>query len=563
MVRASLGATIILFSGIIVSLFARLFYPEIVPILDGMKITFYLIIAVTIIAILRNVVGVVTYGVFGPAIISLGLTEIGNFFIGLFIIMVIISIGLLVRSLLEQFELQMSHRMAIIVIIVSATMGFLKYIGLKFRLDPLTFSSFIPILISAWIIERFTRDRLESGFKPSFRRFAYTLGAIFLCYLLLSARELMYYFIYTPEFWLFPLFINIIIGSSVRIRVSEYYRFKKLIKNTGSDEGKLEVLTLNVRNREYIDKYNQPHLFPKITKLDVKEDLVRSGVEVPNTLLIFNSYYDLKNLREKLEVLPSEKSFVIKPNNSYGGRGISIIKRRSGKLFEKINGDIVTLEELRHQIELILDGEYSSRWLPDRVFIEEFVNTDPTLAQISYKGLPDIRIIVFNQIPIIAMTRLTTVKSDGRANLHQGAIGGGIDLMTGKITRAIVAHDNTNIIIHPDTGAKIIGEIIPFWEQILKIAVKSQQAVGLGYAGIDIVIDKERGPLVMEINKRPGLEIQNANSVPLLKRLHSVEIFLQENRIDSMKDSIKAMKFLESKNWNLNSDNKIIKEKLP
>ncbi len=58
----------------------------------------------------------------------------------------------------------------------------------------------------------------------------------------------------------------------------------------------------------------------------------------------------------------------------------------------------------------------------DIAIIEERVKTDSLLKQYSYKGVPDIRIICFNQVPVIAMLRLPTKRSNGTANLHSGAI---------------------------------------------------------------------------------------------------------------------------------------------
>jgi len=201
----------------------------------------------------------------------------------------------------------------------------------------------------------------------------------------------------------------------------------------------------------------------------------------------------------------------------------------------------------------MLDGEYSRGWNFDEAFVEELLTSNPALDKLSYGGLPDVRVIVFKGIPVMAMTRLPTKESKGKANLHQGAIGAGIDLITGKIVNAIVDHKKTPITHHPDTNIKLIGEKIPFWKRILKIAIKSQKAVGLGYVGVDVAIDKKKGPLVMEVNKRPGIEIQNANRKPLLVRLQAVEDFLANRKEVSVEEGIEAMHLLNSKNWELPS----------
>jgi alpha-L-glutamate ligase-like protein len=141
--------------------------------------------------------------------------------------------------------------------------------------------------------------------------------------------------------------------------------------------------------------------------------------------------------------------------------------------------------------------------------------------EISYQGVPDIRTIVFKGIPVMSMLRLPTQQSDGKANLHQGAIGVGIDLALGT-TKHAVWHEQI-VSHHPDTGHCITDIKIPFWEKILLLSSSCQALVNLDYIGVDIVLDANLGPLVLEMNARPGLSIQIANNQGLLPALRSIE----------------------------------------
>ena len=176
---------------------------------------------------------------------------------------------------------------------------------------------------------------------------------------------------------------------------------------------------------------------------------------------------------------------------------------------------------MKHYVSNILSGMYSLGGLPDKAFLEYCVQFDPIFSDISFKGVPDIRIIVFKGIPITAMVRLPTRKSNGKANLHQGAIGVGVDLKTGSTTIGVMGNSFTTT--HPDTGFTIKNLAIPRWEEILQIAVKCADTVGLGYLGVDIVLDKHLGPLMLELNARPGLNIQLANQQGLLSNLQKIE----------------------------------------
>jgi alpha-L-glutamate ligase-like protein len=127
----------------------------------------------------------------------------------------------------------------------------------------------------------------------------------------------------------------------------------------------------------------------------------------------------------------------------------------------------------------------------------------------------------------MAMLRLPTRRSGGRANLHQGAIGAGVDLVSGITTRAVFC--NRLAERHPDTGEPVVGIQVPRWTEVLDIARRVSQAVGLGYLGVDIVIDGRRGPLLLEANARPGLAIQIANGIGLLPRFDEIDQNLAES----------------------------------
>ena len=77
---------------------------------------------------------------------------------------------------------------------------------------------------------------------------------------------------------------------------------------------------------------------------------------------------------------------------------------------------------------------------------------------------------------------------------------------------------------------------VPFWREHLLIGAMAYDMTGLGYLGADIVLDKERGPMMLEINARPGLAIQIANGVGLRDRLKEIDTYPQnlsaEQRID-------------------------------
>jgi alpha-L-glutamate ligase-like protein len=221
------------------------------------------------------------------------------------------------------------------------------------------------------------------------------------------------------------------------------------------------------------------------------------------------------------EIVAGHADFVIKPTRGSGGKGILVVTGRSGKNFRLSDGSLLSSHEIEFHLSNIIAGIFSLGSQADRALIEYRVNFDRLFERITYRGVPDVRIIVFLGIPVMAMVRLPTRMSQGKANLHQGAIGAGIDIRTGLTLTAV--QYNSVVTEHPDTGQPVMGFQIPYWDRLLDIASRTYELTGLGYQGIDIVIDHDLGPLVLELNARPGLNIQIANREGLSHRLALVE----------------------------------------
>ena len=281
----------------------------------------------------------------------------------------------------------------------------------------------------------------------------------------------------------------------------------------------LGIMGLNERNADFILPYNARHNYPLVdNKLLTKELAEQAGIPVPKLYGVVEIVHQIEELSEQLVIYDD---FVVKPAHGSGGEGILIVTGRHDGRYRKANGASMDEEELGHHISNILGGMYSLGGLPDSALIEYRVKFDPIFSNISFQGVPDIRTLVFRGVPLLAMIRLPTRLSDGKANLHQGAIGVGIDLATGR-TFSGVWHERP-VQQHPDTGGNLAGRVIPYWDEILAMTAKCHDFAGLGFIGVDIVLDEDQGPMMLEMNARPGLSIQLANRIGLLPRLRHVE----------------------------------------
>ncbi len=289
----------------------------------------------------------------------------------------------------------------------------------------------------------------------------------------------------------------------------------------------LGVLGLNERNGDYISALNPRHLYPLVDdKLRTKELALQAGMAVPELYGTVHTDHEADHLENLLE---GRDNFVIKPATGSGGDGILVVaERKRDDRFRLIGGQIIRLGELKYHVSNVLSGQYSLGGNPDAAIIEYCVRFDPLFDPISYLGVPDIRIIVYRGYPAMAMVRLPTRQSHGKANLHQGAVGAGIDLLSGRTTTAVLG--NEPVDEHPDTGAPLAGVQIPDWMGILELAARCSDVVGLGYLGVDIVLDRDRGALILELNARPGLNIQIANGIGLKTRLRRIDAVADESR---------------------------------
>ncbi len=251
-----------------------------------------------------------------------------------------------------------------------------------------------------------------------------------------------------------------------------------------------------------------------------------------------------------------EKDFVIKPTNGFAGKGVVAFRSRVDKThWLDVVGNTWSLDDIRLHCLDILEGQYSIHGAQHNIIIEERVKIHPKLLKYTYKGTPDVRVIVFNSIPIMAMLRLPTKESEGRANVTQGAIAVGIDMATG-ITTYATEHKNIPIKYLPGTKRKLNGLLIPYWDQILKTAIKATSAAGLTYCGVDIFLHQDKGPMVVELNAAPGLSIQVANRAGLRKRLERVE----DLNVISPEHGVKIAKALFAESFGFKYEDK---QKLP
>ena len=279
------------------------------------------------------------------------------------------------------------------------------------------------------------------------------------------------------------------------------------------------VVGLNDRNRGYIMPRNPRRLYGRVDdKVETKRLAIAAGIAVPE---LYGLISTVRQAKEFERSVAGRQDFVIKPAHGSGGKGVLVVIERRRGMYIKADAHALRQSEVEHHIQNVLGGVYSLGGHVDQAIIEYRVKFDRVFEPVSYRGVPDIRVLIYRGVPAMAMLRLPTRRSDGRANLHQGAVGCGIDMRTGTTTLAVC--QNRRVVEHPDFGNRLGGLQIPGWPALLLLAARCQELAPLGYLGVDIVLDAELGPLMLELNARPGLGIQIANGRGLRGTLDAID----------------------------------------
>ncbi|MEF8806352.1 MAG: sugar-transfer associated ATP-grasp domain-containing protein [Bacteroides sp.] len=518
---------------------------------EDSRIFFQIVLAGAVMALLRNEVGLQTYGLFAPAIIAFILVDVGLVW-GLILFVNLLVVTLVAYRALRPLQLGTAPRVAVLLSVaglVTALMFVAADVGL---LPSLTTSGqvFFPTVISAWYADRAASDIEERGWRVPSKRLLGTLVAVVLAYAVISRAALVDWFIATPVAWGLTLLLVAYVGSRPSLRMSEFRRFsghtdgevgslslavvrlrlwltrfgRTIARRVGLDVDESTrsvrtVLAMKRRNK-YIEAYNPPHLRPSADeKADVNRRLTGLDIASPRTYAVIDDHADLDVAHR---IVDEYDEFVVKPSNGYGGEGIVVVSGCNGDVYETSKGRL-TEHDLVGHVRRIVDGHYSGLESDGAAIIEEKLTPATFMRELHGDGVADVRVIVFQGYPVMAMTRLPTAESDGAANLHLGAVGVGLSVADGTPLKAFQQSRDRELDAHPDTGASLTDFQLPNWDDVVEIAVAAAAASGLGYTGVDVVLTEGNIPKVLEVNVRPGLGIQNATGEGLFRRLAFVE----------------------------------------
>jgi hypothetical protein len=324
------------------------------------------------------------------------------------------------------------------------------------------------------------------------------------------------------------------------------------------------ILWKNARNLLYIKKFNDKRAIRLANdKLETKKFLSVRWIPFAKTYAVIKNRKELFDI--DFEKLPN-KNFVVKPNRWSKWKWIYVTKflwsiekpirtinfsktifrkkwnfinkivNRISKTFRKaenkiqnlpnfpyyyeIAGEIVNDNKFRRHILDNLDWKNSMITGSDNVIVEEKIIPGEWFKDFCEHWLADIRVIAFNLVPINAMVRMPTYKSEWKANLARWWIWLWIDIGTWKI-KTMFHKKKLFKWKFPQEFKNLKDHKLPYWDDILFLSSKIQYFVNLWYLALDWVITDE-GPKLLEINARAWLEVQNISWSKLKNILNKI-----------------------------------------
>lgn len=180
-----------------------------------------------VIILVRNIIGIPTYGTFMPILIALAFreTEVGW---GIVLFSLIVFLGLSLRFYLERLKLLLVPRLASVLIIVILLMLVISLVSAKLGLERGLSVALFPMVILSMIIERMSITWEEHGPADAIKQSLGSLSAALLGYLVMNETHLMHLVFVFPELLLVVLAIALISGRYTGYRLSELWRFRDL-----------------------------------------------------------------------------------------------------------------------------------------------------------------------------------------------------------------------------------------------------------------------------------------------------------------------------------------------
>jgi len=181
------------------------------------------------VVLLRNVVGVETFGTFMPVLIALAFRQTQLLW-GILWFTLLVSIGLIFRFYLERLRLLLVPRLGAVLTIVVILMLVLSIISHQLGFESGLSVALFPMVILAMTIERMSVLWEERGSREAIQQGLGSLLVAAICYAVMDMKMVKHLIFVFPEMLLVVLAGTLLMGRYTGYRLVELYRFRELCK---------------------------------------------------------------------------------------------------------------------------------------------------------------------------------------------------------------------------------------------------------------------------------------------------------------------------------------------
>lgn len=187
----------------------------------------------TLVAFFRQVIGIKAFGIYTPSIITFALLAFdpNGIKYGIAIFISVIFVGTITRFALKRFRLLYLPRVAIMLSIISLAILGIMVLGGSLQRTGLTSISIFPLLIMITLAEKFVATQIEKGSRVAFILALETLIISVVGYYIISWDALTDFILEYPWAIFATFLINFSLGKWTGLRLTEYFRFRKIFRS--------------------------------------------------------------------------------------------------------------------------------------------------------------------------------------------------------------------------------------------------------------------------------------------------------------------------------------------
>jgi hypothetical protein len=199
---------------------------------SALRVLLLMPLGALVVAVIRNIVGITTFGTFMPVLISLALRQVA-LAPGLMLVAAVLLLGILGRLVLERMHLLLVPRLGVLLCSVVLAVTCFALLGRGVEVRELSVGTLFPMVILTMLVERFSVTLAEEGLRPALVRAGWSVVAAVAIYPIFHsqiAEHLMFGF---PELVIVVMGVLIWIGGYTGYRISDLIRFRAFAKPAG------------------------------------------------------------------------------------------------------------------------------------------------------------------------------------------------------------------------------------------------------------------------------------------------------------------------------------------